>query len=206
MINGASLVLHVPCRSASSASQPLQQTFRLKFVLFSWGGAKPLLYYKIYQASKIWYKSNTLITGQSKTTGTSETTLVPEVCRRDEQSWRRSTAVICGHNMSAWAKAWSPSSDIHLSMSAATAADACFWKCAVCSHARHKFRAVCWLCLMCITAFSQYDSIMLLFLSYLLFVEWSSQLIWHAGYIMFGTVARCTTCSTDHCVPGSRHG
>ena len=40
--SGASLVLHVPCRSTSSASQPLQQTFHIKFVLFSLGGAKPL--------------------------------------------------------------------------------------------------------------------------------------------------------------------
>jgi len=43
--SGASLVLHDPCRSASSVSQLLQQseqTFRIKFVLFSWGGTKPL--------------------------------------------------------------------------------------------------------------------------------------------------------------------
>ena len=76
-ITGASLVLHVPCRSASSASQPLQQTLRIKFVLFSSPDHIPLLYYKIYQVSKFWCKLNTLVTGQPYTICKCETTLVP---------------------------------------------------------------------------------------------------------------------------------
>ena len=35
-MTGASLVLHVPCISASSGSQQLHQTFRIIFVLFCW--------------------------------------------------------------------------------------------------------------------------------------------------------------------------
>ena len=73
---GASLVSHVPCRFASSALQRLQQTFPIKSVLFS-PDPTPILHYKIYQASKLWWKSNTLVTGQHYITGTCETRPVP---------------------------------------------------------------------------------------------------------------------------------
>jgi len=40
-INIGAGVSHVTCRSASSASQLLQQTFPIKFIIYSWEGAKP---------------------------------------------------------------------------------------------------------------------------------------------------------------------
>jgi len=42
-VNAPSVSLNIVHHlTPSSASQPLQQTFPIKFILFSWGGAKPL--------------------------------------------------------------------------------------------------------------------------------------------------------------------
>jgi len=46
--SGVSLVSHVPCNFASNASQVLQQTFPIKFILFSW--EVPVFSYSLFYA------------------------------------------------------------------------------------------------------------------------------------------------------------
>ena len=71
------LVSHVPCSCASSRSQLLQQTFSIKFILFSWRGvwSLPRLHPSLLQnlaSEQVFCKLNTCVIVQLYTIGTCE--------------------------------------------------------------------------------------------------------------------------------------